>query len=132
MPTMNMNPKNLLMLALLGIGAYFLVTRQAKAGTAGKQPGQVWSQSPAAANAPGAQSPITAGLNLVNSLFSGGTAPIIRDAGYTPAYTPDSAGESAARAYYTSNQDAFAVNPPTSYMSNDGSTGGTGGWLDSR
>ena len=44
--TMNMSPKNLMILAALGIGAYFLTTRRAVAGTATGQVPLPWSQSP--------------------------------------------------------------------------------------
>ena len=136
--TMNMSPKNLMILAALGIGAYFLTTRRAVAGTTTGQVPLPWSQSPTRAitangqPAAGNQGLVTAGLNLFNNLISAGSAPLVRTPGFNPGYYPDTAGEVEARNYYLANPDAFAVNPPTSYQSNDGFTGGTGGWLDSQ
>jgi hypothetical protein len=68
----------------------------------------------------------------IASLWQKVTNPAItRPVGYVPDYTPGTAGEAAAAQYYVDNKDTFAVNPPSSYTFNDGTTSGTGGYLDS-
>lgn len=140
--TANMNPKNLMLLALLGIGAYMLTMRKASAGTlAGgapaiaKSPPTVYGQSPTAAIQPpsgGNTRVVDSALNALGSFFSGGKSPLYRAPGYTPGYFPDSTGEAAARDYVVNNPDAFASNPPTSYIQDPQYYVSTGGYLDSQ
>ena len=123
----NMNPKNLLLLAMLGIGAYMLATRKAAAQTlsprsATAKPQAIWSQSPtraitangqpANAGSAGQQSILPAAFNFINGLLSANTAPLYRPPGYTPGYFPDNMGEAAAAQAYQANPDAFATNVP--------------------
>lgn len=137
--TANMNPKNLLLLALLGVGAYMFTMRRASAGTLGapaiaKQPPTVYGQSPTAAIQPpgGNAKVVDSALNALGNLFSGGNTPLYRAPGYTPGYFPDNTGEAAAREYVTSNPDAFAANPPQSYIQDLQAYVSTGGFLDSQ
>lgn len=113
--TNNMNPKHLMLLALLGIGAYLLTTKRANAATSSTA-GQAWRQSPTRAISPlqpaGNQGVVAAGVNLFSQLFSGGTAALYRTPDFVPTYTPDTVGEVAAQDVYRSNPDAFASNPP--------------------
>lgn len=57
-------------------------------------------------------------------------AGIVRPADYVPTYTPDTAGEAAAQAYYLSNPDEFIANPPVYYTPYTGDN--SSGWLDSQ
>ena len=57
--------------------------------------------------------------------------PILRAPDYAPVYTPDVEGESAARAYYLANSDAFAASAPPDYAYNNG-IDQYGGWLDNQ
>ena len=57
--------------------------------------------------------------------------PLYRPPGFTPGYTPDTSGESAAQEYFYANPDQFISTPPTTYTYNDGYDP-DGGWLDQR
>lgn len=128
---MTLKPQNLMILAGLGIGAYFLTMRSARAGSvASKTPG-AWNQSPTRAIQPAGQdTALAAGINLLGKLIGGSSEPLYRSPGFNPAYTPDNAGEGAARAYYVANQDAFAVNPPATFATDPQLYASTGGWAD--
>jgi hypothetical protein len=130
--TMNMNPKNLMILAALGIAAYYFTTRRAMAAPAGatSQPGRgrpIRSTYPTAVPASPNQAAAgdlgrTAGdiWRFVSGF--GQPQPINTSTpGYVPRYVPDATGESAARTYYIDNQDTFANNPPTQYVQPSGS-----------
>lgn len=138
--TANMNPKNLIVLALLGVGAYMLTMRKASAGTMGmgntiaKRPPTVYGQSPTAAIQPPGNNArvIDSALTALSGFFNGGNSPIYRAPGYTPGYFPDNTGEAAAKNYYINNPDAFASNPPTSYVQDPQYYVSTGGYLDSQ
>jgi hypothetical protein len=80
--------------------------------------------------APGQDTAVAAGINLLGKLFGSSSDPIYRSPGYTPGYFPDNAGEGAARAYYVANQDAFAVNPPATFATDPQLYASTGGWAD--
>lgn len=128
---MTLKPQNLAILAGLGLAAYFLTMRSARAGSvASKTPG-VWNQSPTRAIMPAGQdTAMAAGINLIGKLFGSSSEPIYRSPDFNPGYYPDNAGEGAARAYYVANPDAFAVNPPTSFNSDPQLYASTGGWAD--
>lgn len=130
---MNIKTEHLIMLATIGAAAFFM-TKKANASTNSKMP-TIWAQNPTRAITPQAGAPdnmIMTGLNLINKIWSGGNAPLVRSPGYVPGYFPDTAGEEQARAYYLANQDAFAVNPPTSYATDPQLYASTGGWADSQ
>ncbi len=137
---MKLDANNLIIIAALGFGAYWLTKRQATAAPA--PAGQNSTLRPNQPMRPGYGAPqgqtntigqvaglLNAGVNAISTLFGGA---ITRPPGYTPGYFPDTTGEAPAQQYYNDNRDLFAVNPPTTYMPNDGTTGGTGGWLDSQ
>jgi hypothetical protein len=71
--TNNIDPKNLMMLAALGIGAYFLMTRKAHASQVGaiaKRPPTTYPSSPTTAITGGTNSAtIAQGLNMIDNLF---------------------------------------------------------------
>jgi len=128
---MTLKPQNLAMLAGLGLAAYFLTMRQARAGSVAGKPPVTWAQNPTrAVTAPGQDTAVAAGINLLGKLFGSSSDPIYRSPGYTPGYFPDNAGEGAARAYYVANQDAFAVNPPATFATDPQLYASTGGWAD--
>jgi hypothetical protein len=138
--TANMNPKNLFILAALGIGAYLLTTRRAAAATLpqpvqGNKVPTIWRQAPTAAIQPqrpaGEQGVINAGLNLVSQLL-GTNAPLVRSPNFNPGYFPDNMGEAAAQSNYWNNPDAFAVNPPQSFNPDPQLYASSGGYLDSQ
>lgn len=136
MMTANMNPKNLLVLAAIGIGAYWLTTRKALAhGSTPSAANRSFFVSPATASLrqnPQLQTSSANGSFLTAALNALLSPTITRAPGAPIPYFPDTAGEAQAQAYYQANQDAFAANPPALYQQNDGSTGGTGGYLDSQ
>lgn len=139
-----MNTKNLPLLAVIGIGAYLLLNRNAGAAgllgtlpTIASRPPRVYGSSPTAAIMPiqrpaGDQGLIAAGINALSSWWSMGSAPLTRTAGWTPGYFPDNEGEAVARDYVINNPDAFAVNPPTSFNDDPQAYVSTGGYLDSQ
>lgn len=135
--------KNFMMLAVLGVGAYLLTTRKASAGTLpavgsapriNPVPPVVYRQNPtnAIARPAGNDGLVAAGVNLFNSIFSAGNAPIYRTPDFNPGYYPDNAGEAAARTNYLNNPDAFAANPPLSFNPDPQLYVATGGYLDSQ
>lgn len=106
MSTNNMNPKNLIIFAALGLGVYMLTMRKATAQTNSSAP--AWSQSPVRALAPpAATSPngnlINAAASALNSYFG---APA---AAAAPTITPDYSAVNDPRAY-SSYQDIYGVN----------------------
>jgi hypothetical protein len=119
-----MNPKNLLILAALGVAGYYFLTRRASAAplpanTAGQSPYArrqgfpVTTQQSPAGRAGGE---LAGTIGAIGQLWNSITSPAItRPAGYDPTYTPDSSGEAPARQYYIDNKDSFAVNPPDQY-----------------
>jgi len=127
-----MKQQQILLFAALGFGAYYLTTRKAMAGTAKATPATAtrptitgapyYTTDPTAARV-GAVASLFSGIT---SLFSGGSSGgRVSEAGDASS----SAGEVQARQYYVDNLDSFAVNPPNSYTTY---TGNTGGWLDSQ
>ena len=131
------DPKTLFIFAGLGLGAYFLTMRSAKAGTVNGlsyRPPTTWAQNPTrAVQLPsGRDTAVAAGINLLGKILGSSSDPIYRSPTFTPGYVPDTAGEAAARDYYLANQDAFAVNPPTTFTSDPQLYASTGGWADSR
>lgn len=111
-----MTSKNLLIFGVLGIGAFWFMTqRRATASTVpatGRtiNPNTGRAVTPPTAgnqNAAGWGQALGAAWNLFTNPSKDTSAP-----GYTPAYVPDSTGETAARQYYIDNKDTFAVNPP--------------------
>jgi hypothetical protein len=136
--------KHLLILALVGVGGYLLFMRRpAAASTAGPQaanarffvsPADVAGrrQTPAAGN----QNLRDVGTGIVNGILGIINQPLIRPAGYTPPYLPDTAGEAAAAEYFVRNTDQFAANVPSDYIQNDGydpvAAGAAGGGIDTR
>jgi hypothetical protein len=136
-----MNQKNLLLIAILGLGAYYVLIRKAVAAGVGKQsqPPNAWSQAPTRANAPtvvtaapGTQSTAAAAINFMGQLLSGQTAPLYRTPDFNPGYYPDNAGEAAAAAVTRAMPDLFAVNRPDSYSADPSAYASTGGWLDNQ
>lgn len=138
MTALHLPPKNLLILAAVGIGALWL-NAQRKAAAA-QTPGQTTRRffvSPAATA--GKAPSVAAGMGdavvgILNKVLTAADQPLYRPAGYTPGYFPDTQGEAQAAAYAKTQDfiDATATNPPSSYVSNDGVQGGTGGFLDSQ
>jgi hypothetical protein len=108
----------------LGLGAYLFMTK-AKAGSPVTQAGmarptitgntQRPMQSDFAQNV-GALGNLA---GMVKGLFGSGSS-------YQSA-NDGNAGEAQAREYFLSNQDLFAVNPPTSYSNYEGNYGGIDG-----
>lgn len=97
-----MNKKLLIVAAVAGL---FLMTRKASATTV--RPLGVNGSVPAS-------DPFAQIGGAIGKLLTTMTNPaIVRPAGYTAGYNPDTAGEAAARNYYVNNLDQFAVNPPT-------------------
>jgi hypothetical protein len=101
MSTNNMNPKNIILFAALGLGAYMLTMRKATAKTSAAP---VWSQSPIRALAPAAQPSsngnlVNAAASALNSFF--GAAP----AAYPKIYVPDFGAVNDPRAYTTQTQE---------------------------
>ena len=112
----------MMLLAALGIGAFFLMTRKASAATTGSTANNAASKtffvSPATASTkqPG-QSATQAQDNLLNRAINALLSPaLVRTPDFNPTYTPDTAGEAPAQAYATANPDAFVANPPSLYQ----------------
>lgn len=160
MSTLNLSPKNPAVLAVLALGAFWLLT-QRKASAATLQPGntnnaasKAFFVSPATASlkqqgqgTAQAQANLidTAITSLANVFAPNRTSVGTFGTSYFPARlgqgmsaeADGSAGEAAARDYFVNNQDQFAVNPPTLYQSqiwadNAQREQSTGGWLDSQ
>jgi hypothetical protein len=136
MATLSIPPKNIIILAAVGIAGYWFFTRQAKAAkkSTPAAANAAFFQSPAAKagaqQSPAAGNPLaTIGLGLINNVLGSLNQPLIRPTGYTPAYTPDNTGEGAALDFYSTHQDNYAANSPQSYITN---TDTTGSWLDSQ
>lgn len=131
----NMNPKNLMILAALGIGAYFLTMRRAGATTtAGKSP-LVWAQNPTRAIQPsgsGTTGNILSGLfSAANILLGGSTASgtqaipnndLPGQPGYGWQYFNDGTSIAPDGSYYkdgapiwSPSSDSVATNPADSY-----------------
>lgn len=101
-------PNNMLLLAVLGIGAYYLMTRRAVAQPMyqGQQP------SRAAQNA----SLIGAGLNAIGNLFKGGSS-----SGSTVPYLGTYDGRSQSQWDVTpQGSDGPRYNNPSAYVAGDG------------
>ena len=129
--TMNLSPKNLLILGAVAIGAYWFVARKSK--SAGGSAGVPWysnNQGLANKSTSGASRITDAGINLLGGLLGVGQ-PTYRAPGYSPGYFPDTAGETAAKRYATAVPDLFAANPPQGAISDFQGYVSTGGYLDS-
>lgn len=96
MSTMNMRPQNILILAALGIGAYWFMTRKAKAATVAPAP---YARVATGGN-PGAAPPKP---NLLNGILAG-----------MDAYLN---GTSQAVAQLPASVDANPTNSPSAYSS---------------
>ena len=123
-------PQNLLILAAVGIAAYWFISRQAKAAGSTADKSRSFFTSPARPYA-GLQSGskyADAGslVGAVASIF-GPKRPAYQSAEYE-----GTAGEKEARLYYMANLDKFAVNPPDSYSSDPVRLAPTDGWLDNQ
>jgi hypothetical protein len=100
---MKLDTNNIIMLAAIGFGAYFLVTRQAGAATVRPVATTTAQQAAAAANQKAANANknaayaglLGAGIGALSNWFGSSTS--------APAATPG--------AYYSGGQDMFAVNP---------------------
>lgn len=103
-----MNEKNILLLAALGFGAYFILTRKAAAAAARPPTGAGAAQTQHAAPST-EQTLISGGLSLLSQWLGKSQK--------TQGYDPDTAGEAEDAAFYSNNRDLFASNPPTSYTS---------------
>ena len=123
-------PKNLLILAAVGIAAYWFISRQAKAAGSTAANSRAFFTSPARPYAglqSGSKYPDASSLvGAVAGLF-GPKRPA-----YQSAESEGAAGESEARLYYMANLDKFAVNPPDSYSSDPVKLAPTDGWLDNQ
>ena len=160
MSTLNLSPKNPAVLAVLALGAFWLLT-QRKASAATLQPGntnnpasKAFFVSPATASlrqqgqgtAQAQANLISTAVNAVANVFAPnrtsvgtfGTSYYPARLGTSSSAEMDgSAGEAVARDYFVNNQDLFAVNPPTLYQQqtwadNARAEQSTGGWLDSQ
>lgn len=116
-----MNNEKIIILAGLAVGAYFLATRASAAQPATRSPAAS-AQPTLYGNPTRSADPTAARVGAVASLiggianlFGGGRVSEVGDAS-------SSVGEAAARQYYLSNLDAFAINPPSSYQTDSGWT----------
>lgn len=131
MSTLNLSPKNLLILGAVAVGAYWFMTRK-QGSSAGKSSPQYYGSysRPSSKGAPGSVQSITdAGIGLLGGLLGVGQ-PTYRAPGYSPGYFPDNAGEESARQYLGLNPDTFAANPPQSVIPDFQGFVSTGGFLD--
>lgn len=148
---MNLNPKNLMMLAILGIGGYILLTKRANAAPAKKvasRPPTTYPSSPAPYLVNSNTGLAAAGINLLGSLFKGSgvnysAAPnqtneeTARLARYESAANyssgPDqSTAETDRLARYQSAAGETANNPTYLVTSDPQLYASTGGFLDSQ
>lgn len=123
-----MNSEKILLLAALGLGAYFMAMKtQAKSGATtpaapatprptGTQPQSTQNRNQAVFGM------IKDGVDIVGKLFNTSTS-------NRGTQSDGNAGEAAARTYFDNNRDLFAVSPPPNYTYNDGSGYG---FLDSQ
>lgn len=132
MKLLSIPPKNLLMLAALGLAGYWFVTRKATAATttaktpAGHVPGTYYMPQPTN-NA----NPLNAVASIFNSLFGSSSGSNGTTSGGEGGDGASSAGEAQAQAYFNDNRDLFAANPPALYqLQNTDTWMGTG--LDSK
>lgn len=160
MSTLNLSPKNPVVLGLLALGAFWLLTqRKANAGTlqtgsTNNAASKAFFVSPATASlkqqgqgtAQAQANLISTAITSIANVFSPDrTAVGTYGTTYYPGHlgqarsaeSDGNAGEAAARDYFLGNQDAFAVNPPTLYQQqiwadNAAREQSTGGWLDSQ
>lgn len=141
MSTINLSPKNPLVLAVLGIGAFWMLTqRRASAATLGinrtaaQSPTAMgYLQSPSSASRyaaygsgsiGGTQSTLSQGLSLASQVLgmfgSGSSSSAGIATGYragtlgtgVSAEADGNIGEAAAREFYSTHADDFVVNPP--------------------
>lgn len=159
MSNINFSPKNPAVLAVLALGAFWLLTqRKANAGTvqstANNPASKAFFVSPATASlkqqgqgtAQAQSNLINTAINSLANVFAPNrTAVGTFGTTYYPGHLGQAvsaemdgnAGEAAARDYFVNHQDLFAVNPPTLYQQqiwadNAAREQGTGGWLDSQ
>jgi uncharacterized membrane protein YfcA len=95
---MKLETNNIIMLAAIGFGAYYLMTRQAQAATKRPVATTTAQQATAAANAnknAAYAGLLSTGIGALSNLFGGGNASTAAD--------PSN--------YYSGGQDLFAVNP---------------------
>ena len=129
---MNISTKNPAILAMVAIGAFWLLT-QNKARASGVTPtakappvasnflrtinGKLPTRSTADGKAPIAAY-INSGLSLLQALprlaqsYGGNQGISVFSPDYVPSYTPDNAGEAAAQTYYQEHADAFIAPMP--------------------
>lgn len=101
------NPNNLILLAVLGIGAYWIFSRNAMAQPVQIRPGTRPQQGNTGSNLNGAANLLNAGAGLVRGLFGGGsTAPKINTR--TPYYS----GQLTQPQYAAASQAAQADSNP--------------------
>lgn len=160
MSTLNLSPKNPAVLAVLALGAFWLLTQRRatagtvqRTGTANNPASQAFFVSPAAASLKQAgQGTAQAQNNLITTAINAVANVLAPDrtamGGYGNTYYPGhvgqgrsaewegNTGEAAARDFFVNNQDLFAVNPPTLYQQNVWANNArleesTGGYLDS-
>lgn len=106
------NPNNLILLAVLGIGAYWLFSRQAMAMPYGAAR-PVGQGSTAAQNANGVAQLVNAGANLVGRLFGTGGSTSPAAGGAQRIYNDDTAGQPGyGWQYFT---DGTAISPTGTY-----------------
>ncbi len=131
------NPNNLILLAVLGIGAYWLFSRQAMAQPYQARPGQPANQT--AQNVNAGANLLNAGARLLSGLFGGGSTSAPAGAaripnddtagqpGYGWQYFTNGTAISPTGTYYHNGQavwspDGAAVNPPGNVSAYDWST----------
>lgn len=119
-----MKSSDLIVLAALAAGAYLYTQRAQARATPAAAAAPTITGRPAPTGPAAAISGLVGLAAGIKSLFTGSTGTSYG------TQSEGNAGEAEARAYYLSNLDSFAVNPPSTYNYNDGYTGGTGGWLD--
>jgi hypothetical protein len=121
--TASPNPNNIILLAVLGIGAYYLMTRRAMAQPVAVRPGQQPAQSTTAAKV----SALGAVANVLGGLFGSRVPAVNTNTGYYTGQLTGSQYAAAATAsqndsnpdlngsvadWASSNTDGLAANPP--------------------